>query len=34
VKVNPEYTAMPNQGLKPKEAEAVADYIIKIYQGS
>jgi cytochrome c len=34
VKVNPEYPSMPNQGLKPKEAEAVADYIIKIYQGS
>ena len=34
VKVNPEYTAMPNQGLKPKEAEAVADYIVKIYKGS
>ncbi len=34
VKVNPEYTAMPNQGLKPKEAEAVADYIVEIYKGS
>lgn len=31
VKVNPEYPPMPNQGLKPKEAEAVAEYIIKIY---
>lgn len=28
VKVNPDYPAMPNQGLKPKEAEAVAQYII------
>lgn len=34
VKVNPEYPAMPNQGLKPKEAEAIADYIIKVYKGS
>lgn len=34
VKVNPEFTAMPNQGLKPKEAEAIADYIVKIYQGN
>jgi cytochrome c551/c552 len=32
-KINPEYPAMPNQGLKPKEAEAIADYIVKIYQG-
>jgi cytochrome c551/c552 len=32
-KVNPEYTAMPNQGLRPKEAEAIADYIISIYEG-
>jgi len=28
VKVNPDYPAMPNQGLKPKEAEAVAQYIL------
>jgi cytochrome c len=33
-KVNPDYTAMPNQGLKPKEAEAIADYIVKIYNES
>jgi len=30
-KINPEYPAMPNQGLKPKEAEAIADYIVKVY---
>ena len=33
IKINPEFTAMPNQGLKPKEAEAIADYIVKIYKG-
>ncbi len=33
VKVNPDYPAMPNQGLKPKEAEAVAGYIWKTYEG-
>jgi len=32
VKVNPEYTAMPNQGLKPAEAKAVAEFLIKTYQ--
>lgn len=32
VKVNPEYPPMPAQGLIPTEAEAVADYILKIYQ--
>ncbi len=32
VKVNPDYPAMPNQGLKPKEAEAVADYLLKTYK--
>lgn len=31
VKVNPEYPPMPNQGLKPKEAEAVVDYILSTY---
>jgi cytochrome c len=31
VKVNPEYPPMPNQGLKPKEAEAVVDYLISTY---
>ncbi len=28
VKMNPDYPAMPNQGLKPKEAEAVAQFIL------
>ena len=28
VKVNADYPPMPNQGLKPKEAEAVAQYIL------
>ncbi len=32
VKVNPEYTAMPSQGLNPKEAEAVADYIMETWK--
>ena len=32
-KIDPEYPAMPNQGLKPMEAEAIADYIVSIYQG-
>lgn len=32
VKVNPEYPPMPNQGLKPKEAEAVVDYILSTYK--
>lgn len=32
VKMNPEYPAMPNQGLKPKEAEAIADYILAEYE--
>jgi len=32
VKVNPEYPPMPNQGLKPKEAQAVAEYIMVTYQ--
>ncbi len=32
VKVNPEYPAMPNQGLKPNEAKAVAEYLIQTYQ--
>lgn len=31
-KINPKLPAMPNQGLKPKEAEAIADYIVKVYQ--
>ncbi len=32
VKVNPDYPAMPNQGLKPKEAEAVADFLLSTYK--
>ncbi len=32
VKVNPEYPAMPNQGLKPNEAKAVAEYLIQTYR--
>lgn len=32
VKVNPEYPAMPSQGLKPNEAEAVADYLLTTYK--
>ncbi len=31
VKVDPNYPPMPNQGLKPAEAEAITDYIINIY---
>ncbi|NIT60770.1 MAG: hypothetical protein GWN00_32565 [Aliifodinibius sp.] len=31
VKVNPDYPAMPNQGLKPHEAEAAAKYLIQRY---
>jgi len=30
-KINPDYPPMPNQGLKPAEAEAVADYMINYY---
>jgi len=32
VKVNPDYPAMPNQGLKPKEAEAIAEYLLNTYK--
>ncbi|MEW6506223.1 MAG: c-type cytochrome [Bacteroidota bacterium] len=32
VKVNPEYPPMPNQGLKPKEAEAVVEYLLMNYK--
>lgn len=32
VKVDPNYPAMPNQGLKPKEAEAVAEYLLTTYK--
>ena len=31
-KINPDYPAMPNQGLKPNQAEEVADYIIRTYE--
>lgn len=30
-KIDPEYPPMPNQGLKPAEAKAVAEYIVTIY---
>ncbi|KUO62476.1 hypothetical protein APF79_08220 [bacterium BRH_c32] len=29
VKVNPEFPSMPNQGLKPNEAEAIATYLLE-----
>ncbi|MFN4111208.1 MAG: c-type cytochrome [Ignavibacteria bacterium] len=32
VKVDPAYPPMPAQGLIPTEAEAVADYILKVYK--
>lgn len=32
VKINPEYPPMPNQGLKPNEAKAISEYILKVYQ--
>ena len=32
VKVDPAYPQMPNPGLKPKEAEAVASYLLKTYE--
>jgi cytochrome c len=32
VKVNPAYPPMPNPGLKPNEAKAVAEYILKTYK--
>ncbi|MFA7229220.1 MAG: c-type cytochrome, partial [Melioribacteraceae bacterium] len=32
VKINPEYPAMPNQGLKPNEADAVAEYLLTTYK--
>lgn len=31
-KIDPEYPPMPNQGLKPNEAEAVAKYIMETYK--
>lgn len=33
VKVNPSFPPMPNQGLKQKEAEAIAEYIMSTYKG-
>ena len=32
VKVDPNFPAMPNQGVKPNEAKAVAEYIISTYK--
>ncbi|MCX6149892.1 MAG: c-type cytochrome [Ignavibacteriales bacterium] len=32
VKMNPNFPPMPNQSLKQKEAEAIADYIMKTYK--
>ncbi len=32
VKVNEDYPMMPNQGLKPQEARAVAQYIMNQFQ--
>ena len=32
VKINPDYPAMPNQGLKPNEAKAIAEYILSKYK--
>ncbi|MGE5679889.1 MAG: c-type cytochrome [Bacillota bacterium] len=34
VKKNPAFPPMPNQGLKPKEVEAIADYIMKTYKSA
>ncbi len=33
VPVDPDYPPMPNQGLKPKEVEAVADFLLEKYGG-
>ncbi len=32
VKINPDFPNMPNQGLKPNEAKAVAEYILSVYK--
>ena len=32
VKVDPDYPAMPNQGLKPHEAESAALYLLQRYE--
>lgn len=34
VKINPDFPAMPGQGLKPNEAKAVAEYILNQYKGN
>lgn len=31
-KVNPDFPPMPNQGLKPNEAKAIAEYIISVFK--
>jgi cytochrome c len=31
-KVDPNFPPMPNQGLKPNEAQAIADYILNVYK--
>jgi len=31
-KINPDYPAMPNQGLRPKEADAIAEYLLTTYK--
>ena len=30
-KIDPAYPPMPNPGLRPNEAEAVAEYLLKTY---
>ncbi|HEX2983670.1 MAG TPA: c-type cytochrome [Ignavibacteriales bacterium] len=32
VKVDPKFPPMPNQGLKPNEAEAIAEYLLQTYK--
>jgi cytochrome c len=34
VKINPDYPIMPNQGLKPAEVKAIAEYIVTIYNSN
>jgi len=34
VKINPQFPPMPNQGLKPSEAKAVAEYLIQKYSAN
>ena len=33
VKVNPAYPNMPNQGLKPAEADSIAHYLVEKVRG-